>query len=118
MLKPLSYLLLGAASVLASCQSSPKADNTLGGPVEIAQPVPAGTSPEAKTDADARTAVRNYIQTQPNAALFVIDSARVNENGATWQVLVPRTDWAKRMPNAAHFEVDKATGEVSTGTVK
>jgi hypothetical protein len=35
-----------------------------------------------------------------------------------WQVLVPRTDWAQRMPNRARFEVDKQTGQVSTQPVK
>jgi hypothetical protein len=42
----------------------------------------------------------------------------VNDNEATWQVLVPRTDWAKRMPNRARFEVDKQTGQVSSQPVK
>jgi hypothetical protein len=48
----------------------------------------------------------------------VPDSARVNDNEATWQVLVPRTDWANRMPNRARFEVDKQTGQVSSQPVK
>jgi hypothetical protein len=42
----------------------------------------------------------------------------VNDNVATWQVLVPRTVWAQRMPNRARFEVDKATGAVQTAPVK
>jgi hypothetical protein len=62
--------------------------------------------------------VARHIQTLPNAALFVPDSARVNDNDATWQVLVPRTDWAGRMPNRARFEVNKQTGEVSSAPVK
>jgi hypothetical protein len=62
--------------------------------------------------------VGRYLQSQPNAALYVLDSARVNDNEATWQVLVPRTDWAQRMPNCARFEVEKTTGTVRTGPAK
>jgi hypothetical protein len=71
------------------------------------------TTPEA-----ARAAVARYLQGQPNAALYVLDSASVLNADAHWQVLVPRTDWAKRMPNKAAFEVDKATGQVVTRPVK
>ncbi|MBO2007812.1 hypothetical protein [Hymenobacter negativus] len=116
MFKPLAFLLLGAACTLTSCQQTPPSTATPTTPE-----APVATPPAAPTqlsEADARAAVGKYIQTQPNAALFVVDSARVNDNEATWQVLVPRTDWAKRMPNAARFEVDKTTGAVSTGTVK
>ncbi|WP_210520918.1 hypothetical protein [Hymenobacter terricola] len=118
MTKSSLILLLAAGSALAACQSTPKADTTSGAPVEAAQTPPASAQPGLKTEAEARTAVAQYIQTQPNAALYIPDSARVNDNGATWQVLVPRTDWAGRMPNRARFEVDKATGTVNTGTVK
>jgi hypothetical protein len=62
--------------------------------------------------------VGRYLQSQPNAALYVLDSARVNDNETSWQVLVPRTDWAQRMPNRARFEVEKATGVVRTAPVK
>ena len=72
----------------------------------------------APTEAAARAAVARHIQGLPNAALYVPDSARVNDNEATWQVLVPRTDWAGRMPNRARFEVDKQTGQVSSAPVK
>jgi hypothetical protein len=104
-------LLHGAAVLLAGCQQSPSTS---------AASAPAATLPAAtlQTAADARAAVGRYLQSQPNAALYVLDSARVNDNEATWQVLVPRTDWAKRMPNSARFEVEKTTGAVRTGTVK
>jgi hypothetical protein len=116
MLKPLSYLLFGAACTLASCQQTPPNTDA---PTSVETPTAtAPAAPQQLSEADARAAVGKYLQTQPNAALFVIDSARVNDNQATWQVLVPRTDWAKRMPNAARFEVDKTTGAVSTGMVK
>jgi hypothetical protein len=114
--KSLSFLLLGAACALAGCQQTPPVTSA-----PTAAETPAATaSAESKplSQDDARAAVAAFIQTKPNAALFVVDSARVNDNEATWQVLVPRTDWAKRMPNAARFEVDKATGKVSTGLVK
>ncbi|MFD2720090.1 hypothetical protein ACFST9_15310 [Hymenobacter monticola] len=106
----LPYLTFGAALVLASCQPSPKADTAAQNPSEAA--------PAPKTAAEAQALTAAYIQTLPNAALHVVDSARVNDNGATWQVLVPRRDWARRMPNSARFEVNKTTGEVNLGMVK
>lgn len=111
MTRLITSLLLGAACLLAACQQTPPSAAT----------VPAATAAAptgAPTAADARAAVASYVQSQPNAALYVVDSARVNDNEATWQVLVPRTDWAGRMPNGARFEVNKATGAVSTAPVK
>lgn len=108
----LPYLALSAALFLASCQQSPQADTAAQPPVQAPQPA------APKTEAEARALTAAHIQTLPNAALYVADSARVNDNGTTWQVLVPRRDWAKRMPNSARFEVDKTTGEVNTGAVK
>ncbi|WP_045687777.1 hypothetical protein [Hymenobacter sp. AT01-02] len=67
----------------------------------------------AATEEQARAAVKRYLQAQPNAALYVPDSASVLEVETRWQILVPRRDWADRMPNRAAFEVDKLTGEVS-----
>ena len=116
MLKPLTCFLLGLAGALAGCQ--PPADNAARAPVELAQPAPAGSLPGARSQAMALLQVARYLGSQPNADRFVLDSARVNDNGASWQVLVPRTDWAGRMPNRARFEVDKATGAVSPGPVK
>jgi hypothetical protein len=84
----------------------------------MATPADASTAAPAATEAAARAAVARYIQAQPNAALYVPDSARVVDVDTHWQVLVPRTDWAQRMPNRARFEVDKQTGQVSTQPVK
>ncbi len=72
----------------------------------------------AATEAAARSAVAAYVRQQPNAALFQLDSARFMNLDTLWQVMVPRTDWAKRMPNAAAFEVSKKTGRVTTLMVK
>jgi hypothetical protein len=93
------------------------------------QPQPASSNPVqegaattaptgAATEAAARTAITKHLQQQPNVALFQLDSARFMDLDTHWQVMVPRTDWAKRMPNAAAFEVDKKTGRVSTLMVK
>jgi hypothetical protein len=71
------------------------------------------TTPEA-----ARAAVARYIQGKPQASLYVPDSASIINVDTHWQVLVPRTDWAGRMPNKAAFEVEKATGNVTTRAVK
>jgi hypothetical protein len=79
---------------------------------------PAATVQTSNSEVDALSAVRRYVQAQPNASLFVLDSASVIDAGPQWQVLVPRTDWANRMPNRAAFEVDEATGQVSSRPVK
>ena len=119
MLKLLFPLAALAAGTLAGCQSasSPAAET----PATTAAPAAPAATPmptPIATEAAARAAVARHIQGLPNAALFVPDSARVNDNEATWQVLVPRTDWAGRMPNRARFEVDKQTGQVSGAPVK
>ena len=121
MTKFLLPLLALGAGVLASCQ--PTTNSTASTPPP-AEATPAATPPAeaattaVTTEASARAAVARHIQTLPNAALYVPDSARVNNNDASWQVLVPRTDWAGRMPNRARFEVDKQTGQVSSQPVK
>ena len=117
LLVPAAALALG---LLAGCHTSSPAISDAP-PLADAPGMPppaAAPAPGAPTEAAARAAVARHIQTLPNAALFVPDSARVNDNEATWQVLVPRTDWAGRMPNRARFEVDKQTGQVSSAPVK
>lgn len=114
---PIGVLLLA----LAGCQSAtaPTATNPLDPPAEAvpsAISMPSGTP--APTAEAARAAVARYLQGQPKAALYVPDSASIVDVDAHWQVLVPRTDWAQRMPNKAAFEVDKATGAVRPLPVK
>jgi hypothetical protein len=121
MTKLLFSLLALGAGVLASCQPTPNSATSTSPPAETAPaattPAPAAAS-TVSDEASARAAVARHIQTLPNAALYVPDSARVNDNEASWQVLVPRTDWAGRMPNRARFEVNKKTGQVSSQPVK
>lgn len=101
--------------MLASCQPTATSNS----PAQAATAAqPTRPSSGALTEAAARAAVGEYLRTQANAALYVLDSARVNDNESSWQVLVPRTDWAGRMPNRARFEVDKASGAVQTAPVK
>jgi hypothetical protein len=96
---------------LAACQS-PKTAQQVPDPAAIP---PAG---QVASAAGAKAAVTYYLSQQPNRQLYVADSARVVDAGSSFQVLVPRTDWADRMPNRAAFEVDKATGTVTTRPVK
>jgi hypothetical protein len=114
---PIGVLLLA----LAGCQSATtpttaSPTSSPAGAVPSAISMPNGTP--APTAEAARAAVARYLQGQPNAALYVPDSASIVDVDAHWQVLVPRTDWAQRMPNKAAFEVDKATGAVRTLPVK
>ncbi len=104
---------------LAGCQAAtaPTAANTAATTDAAAQAAPAPAT-GAPTAAAARAAVARYVQALPNAALYVPDSASVVDADTHWQVLVPRTDWVRRMPNKAAFEVEKATGAVTTRPVK
>lgn len=103
-------LLMASAGALDGCHQTPAVSAGTPAP----PPVPAG----AATEAEARAAIGRYLQSQPNADLYVVDSAQATDLGAYWQVLVPRTDWARRMPNRAAFEVDKPTGAVKSLLVK
>jgi hypothetical protein len=115
LLVPAAALALG---LLAGCHPSSPTISEAPPLADAPGTPPPAAAPGAPTEAAARAAVARHIQALPNAALFVPDSARVNDNDATWQVLVPRTDWTGRMPNRARFEVDKQTGEVSSAPVK
>ena len=114
----MSKTLLSAALLvaLASCQSATAPTTTAPATPTTGTTMPAPAT--AATAAAARAAVGRYLQGQPNASLYVLDSASVVEVDTRWQVLVPRTDWAKRMPNKAAFEVEKSTGTVSILPVK
>jgi len=99
---------------LVACQSATAPT----GPTAAATAPTATASPGAPTTEDARTAVRRYLGLQPDSALYRLDSAAILDADASWQVLVPRTDWAGRMPNKAAFDVNKASGTVTRRAVK
>lgn len=105
---------LATATALASCQQTPITTAPAEASPATSAPANPTASAGAPTEAAARAAISRYLQGQPNANLYVVDSARATDLGAYWQVLVPRTDWARRMPNRAAFEVDKQTGSVKT----
>jgi hypothetical protein len=112
----MKYILvpgLLAATMLSSCQQPAASSNETAANAAATAPTTG-----APTAAAARAAVGRYLQGQPNANLYVVDSASAVEVDTHWQVLVPRTDWAGRMPNKAAFEVDKASGEVRVLPVK
>ncbi|WP_345109991.1 hypothetical protein [Hymenobacter algoricola] len=117
MKKASSCFLLAAGLLLGSCQTTPPAaDQSAAGAPTVSE-TPAAVSAAPSAD-QARAAVASYVRSLPNAALYQLDSARVREAGPQWQVLVPRTDWARRLPNKAAFNVDKQTGAVSNQLVK
>lgn len=112
MRKSLSFVVVSAAIVgSTSCDPAQPVSS-----IPSRQPV--NTAAAASTKAQARAAVVRFIMQQPNAVLYQLDSARVLEVDDHWQILVPRTDWAGRMPNKAAFDVDKQTGAVSPLAVK
>lgn len=102
------YRVLSAAIFLAGCQQTPHS--------AIPAAAPEFTTP--LTVPDARAAVAGYLQTQPNPALYRLDSARVSDNETSWQVLVPRADPAGHRPSSVRFEVDKITGTVRPAPLK
>ena len=111
--------LLALAAAFAACQpTATETATATDNPTTEAAP-PAAVPSTAVTDhAGARAAVARYLQGQPDARLYIVDSARVVDVDTHWQVLVPRTDWANRMPNRARFEVDKVNGMVRSLPVK
>jgi len=113
MRKPL-FLLLAGALALGSCQQTPSTTDQPATPAAT----PAEPARVVNDAAAARRAVADYLKTQPEARLYVMDSANVVDVDTRFQVLVPRSDWAGRMPNRARFEVDKATGTVQDLPVK
>lgn len=106
-----SSLLLGTLCLVSSCQSPPASTDQT---PQAATAAIAG----APTTAALKAIISAYLQQQPEAALYQIDSMRVLDVGTYWQVMVPRTDWAERMPNAAAFDVDKQSGRITTRPVK
>ncbi|MCC2545445.1 hypothetical protein LJY25_03230 [Hymenobacter sp. BT175] len=103
---PLPFLLFGLLP-LESCQH-----NSV--PTETSAAAAAGPVSQGQ----ARAAVGMFLQDEPEAGLYLVDSASVVDAGAQWQVLVPRTDWRNRMPNRAAFDVNKQTGTVTRRAVK
>lgn len=109
-----TYVLLGVICLLSSCQQPRSTADESSQNTAPASAAIAG----APTAAAAQAIVARHLQEQPQAALYQLDSMRVLDVDAHWQVLVPRTDWVGRMPNAAAFDVDKQTGRVTTVPVK
>lgn len=103
-------LLVDVLCFTSSCQSPPtSADEPSQAAISIAG---------APTEATAKTLLSAYLQKQPQAALYQLDSMRILDVDTHWQVLVPRTDWAERMPNAAAFDIDKQSGRITTRQIK
>ena len=108
-----AFLVLISLVGATSCQSVHPVASTQPNQIEAATP-----PTDALTEARARASLARYLQQQPNAAVYQLASATFTDVDTKWQILVPRTDWAKLMPNAAAFEVDKKTAAVTVLRVK
>jgi len=123
-MKAFPALLLALACTLGSCQrpetstDMPATNSDALATDSVAAPDATMAAASVSTEAAARTAVRDYVQELPNRVVYQVDSASVVDADAQFQVLVPRTDWAGRMPNKAAFNVDKQTGVVTVQPVK
>lgn len=103
-------LFLGFIAGLSGCQSPP---------TTTSEGLPSSSiSTPAYTEGAAKAAVARYVLGLPNAPLYELNHSRAVEVDTYWQVLVPRTDWAMRMPNSAAFNVDKSTGSVRVLSMK
>ncbi|QNE38548.1 hypothetical protein F1C16_02770 [Hymenobacter sp. NBH84] len=120
MMKTIPALLIGFGCTLGSCQRTQDTPTTDAIAADSAAAPATATMPNTSvgTEAAARTAVHDYVQELPNRTVYQVDSSSVMESDAQFQVLVPRTDWAGRMPNKAAFNVDKQTGVVTVQPVK
>jgi hypothetical protein len=107
MSKIIFLLMLGCLLLMYNCQQKQSETTATEGQPGYIQ-----------TEAEALSAVRSFLQEKPDSGLYLIDSAQAIDMDTQWQILVPRTDWANRMPNRAAFEVDKLTGKVSIRPVK
>lgn len=115
MLKSFHLLVLVSLCEVSSCQSTHPVATT---GTTTNQAVPTTSPVGASTEAEARASLARYIQQLPNAAVYQLESATATDVDTKWQIMVPRTDWAKVMPNAAAFEVDKRTATVTVLRVK
>ena len=82
-------------------------------------PAAATNTPVAPvTETQAVTIATRYFRSQPDSAVYQLNTLRVMEAGPHWQVLVKRSDRVGMMPDNSAIEVDKQTGAVSTIRVK
>ena len=104
-------LSFGILSLLAACTSPQQTTNEA--------PAAAAATPAAPvTEKQAATIATRYFRTQPDSAVYQLNTLRVMEAGPHWQVLVKRSDRAGMMPDNSAIEVDKQTGAISTVRVK
>ena len=115
MLKSLSLILvLFSLGGISSCQSTHSvATSTAAIKQDATTPLEGAT-----TEAEARASLARYIQKLPNAAVYQLTLATATDVETKWQIMVPRTDWANVMPNAAAFEVDKHNAAVTVLRVR
>lgn len=108
-----SILFLGSVLLAAAC-TSPQQTTTA--ETQTTTQEPAGSAAVSETQA-AAIATR-YFRSQPDSAVYQLNTLQVMEAGPRWQVLVKRADRVGRMPDNSAIEVDKQTGAVSTVMVK
>ncbi|AHJ96788.1 hypothetical protein [Hymenobacter swuensis] len=105
--------LLGFLLLAAAC-TSPQQTTTAETQTTTQEPVGAA----AVSETQAATIATRYFRSQPDSAVYQLNTLQVMEAGPHWQVLVKRSDRVGRMPDNSAIEVDKQTGAVSTVMVK
>jgi len=102
------FLLFNLLTVtLGACQLTPALTAQT-----VAGPAPTPPTGALTTEA-ARAAVRRYLSTRPDSAVYLLQSAVIQDEGRRRAVWMPRNDRANTKPARAAFTVDKKTGEVA-----
>lgn len=99
---------------VAACTSTNSASTT----PPVASEPSSTTSAAATTEAQATALASRYFRTQPDSAVYQLNTITVVDAGTSWQVLVKRSDRVGIKPDNAAVNVDKQTGEVSRVMVK
>ncbi|RPD45253.1 hypothetical protein DNI29_17835 [Hymenobacter sediminis] len=99
---------------VAACTSTNSASTTA---PASAEPTSA-TNAAATTEAQATALASRYFRTQPDSAVYQLQTMTVVDAGTSWQVLVKRSDRVGIKPDNAAVNVDKQTGQVTRVLVK
>ena len=103
--------------LLAAACTTPPADTAT---TSAATPPESAALPATGPIDEARAAelATQYFRSQPDSAVYLLNTLRVMEAGTSWQALVKRSDRVGIMPDNSAIDIDKQTGAISAVRVK
>lgn len=110
-------LFLPVLLLLATACTTPPAD-TATTPATITPEPDAQPATGAITEARAAELATRYFRSQPDSAVYLLNTLQVLEAGTNWQALVKRSDRVGIMPDNSAIAIDKQTGAISAVRVK